>query len=391
MKKQLGSFSLAASLSIERPGITVLFGKSGAGKSSLVQAVAGLLRPDEGHITLGERHFFDSRRGINVPPHKRGVGYVFQSGRLFPHMTVKNNLLYGHRYRGTKQLSASGGGASAEFSLESVSDVLALDALMDRRPGTLSGGEKQRVAIGRALLSCPDLLLMDEPLSSLDGNRKSEILPAIERLRDQFKIPILYVSHSIEEVTRLADTLAIIDNGRIAASGSPMDLMVRLDLRPLTGRYEAGAVLEGSIAAINDQYDLMTIEITPHSDGQSEMPSQPSSLVVPGMGSGIGSGIGSGSGVVKGQRVRLRIRARDVALARARPTDTSMLNALEGTISELTDEAGAFCEVKIRTNDGAYLLARVTRFSADTLQLRVGMPIFALIKAVALDRITPQS
>ena len=246
IRKALGAFSLDVDLALPSDGITALFGASGAGKSSILNAVAGLLRPDEGRIALGEGVLFDSDARINMPVQKRHLGVVFQDGRLFPHMTVRQNLLYGARSTRT----------GVPPTLADVVDLLGLSKLLDRRPCDLSGGERQRVAIGRALLMKPDALLMDEPLAALDGARKAEVLPMLSELRALRRIPILYVSHQMDEVVRLADTLVLIDGGRIAAMDSVEALTSRLDLRHLTGRHEAGSVLRATVTGSDTEWGL---------------------------------------------------------------------------------------------------------------------------------------
>ena len=237
---RLGSFTLAAKFDTSSRGITAIFGRSGAGKTSIVNVLAGLLQPHSGRIEIDGHVLLDTKKQINVPPEKRRLGYVFQESRLFPHYSVRRNLTYGMRR--TPE-------AERRVDFDDVVGVLGIEALLDRKPRSLSGGERQRVALGRALLASPNLLLMDEPLASLDALRKQEILPFIERLRDHFDIPIVYVSHDMDEIIRLADTLILIDEGRVAAIGSVEDLTSRLDLRPLTGRYEAGSVIAAEVAA----------------------------------------------------------------------------------------------------------------------------------------------
>ena len=347
-----GSFRLSAKL--EAPaGITVLFGRSGAGKTSLLSAIAGLVRLQHGHIKVDERVLFDSERGIDVPAHHRRLGCVFQDARLLPHLSVRANLLYGYRLRPT---------AERRIHLDQVCTVLALGSLLGRRTASLSGGERQRVAIGRALLSNPSMLLMDEPLASLDLARRSEIMDYIERLRAEFQIPVVYVSHSLDEVLRLADTLVLIDAGTVIASGKVTDLMRRPDLQDYTGGTDAGAVIEARVSEYDRDYDLVT-------------------LVFPG-----GHLLCAGVGAPIGQAVRIRVRARDVAIALTEPRKTSVLNVLRGKITNIVAEpTGEAVDVSIGVGE-VVLYARVTRFSCDRLELRVGKEVFALIKAVSLDR-----
>jgi len=350
VKKCIGTFELDVRFGSEQ-GITAFFGRSGSGKTSLVNLLAGLSTPDWGRISVAGRELFNSGTGVNLTPQKRRVGYVFQEGRLFPHMTVRQNLRYGLRFVPS---------AEKRQDFKHVVDILALDRFLGRQPGSLSGGEKQRVAIGRALLTDPRLLLMDEPLASLDAGHKGEILPYIERLRDEFRIPIVYVSHSLDEVIRLADTMVLLDQGKSRASGSVEDIMSRLDLRPLTGRYEAGAVLPVTVVGSEPEFGL-TVLTCPAG-----------TLTVPELNAPVGSSF------------RLRVRARDVSLSLDKPVNTSVLNIFEGVISEILGEDGPQTEVLVDV--GVPLIARVTRKSIASLQLAPGKRIFAMIKAAAIDR-----
>ena len=247
IQHRLGAFMLDAHFRSGR-GLTALFGRSGAGKTSVVNAIAGLIRPQQGRIVIDGSVALDTERGICTPPHRRRIGYVFQEGRLFPHLTVRHNLLFGNWFAPDHE--------RRNARLADVVDLLGIAALLDRRPARLSGGEKQRVAIGRALLSSPRLLLMDEPLASLDARRKDEILPYLERLRDEAGVPIVYVSHSVAEVTRLATTIVLMSDGQVRAVGPVQEIMGRAELYPLTGRFEAGAVLAVRVAAHDPQWSL---------------------------------------------------------------------------------------------------------------------------------------
>jgi molybdate transport system ATP-binding protein len=350
VKARFGDFDLAARFTAPG-GLTALFGRSGAGKTSLVNLLAGLARPIAGHIRVGGAVLFDAAQGIDLPPEKRRVGYVFQDARLFPHLSVAHNLTYGmnrvppgERRHGFDQVVA----------------LLELEALLTRRPAGLSGGEKQRVAIGRALLASPRLLLMDEPLSALDAARKNEIMPFIERLRDDMRVPIVYVSHALDDVVRLADIMVILSGGRVVAEGEVEDIMSRLDLRPLTGRYEAGAVLAAVVIGEDRESDLSTLSF-----GAGE-------LLVPRLD------------LPRGAPLRVRVRARDVSLSLSRPIDSSVLNIFKGTIIAIEDSDGPYADVLI--NIGAPLIARITRRSLKTLGLRPGKAVYASIKASAIDR-----
>jgi molybdate transport system ATP-binding protein len=350
-----GGFALQAQFACA-PGLTALFGRSGAGKTTLVNAIAGLLTPRRARISINGRVLSDTAAGVHVPPHRRRIGYVFQDARLFPHLTVRNNLLYGRFFARI----ASGRTDNIEFN--HIVDLLGIAPLLERRPATLSGGEKQRVAIGRALLARPELLLMDEPLAALDGARKEEILPYLERLRDELRLPIVYVSHAIPEVTRLADTVVLLSDGRVQAVGSVEDLTARLDLFPLTGRYEAGAVLAATLIRHDEAWGLSVLQ------------TRAGEFLVPRL-----------EGRATGTSLRIRIRARDVTLALSPPSDTSALNILQGTVAELKP-SGDGPQVEVRLDcHGDTLLARITRLSADRLGLQPGKPVYAMVKTVALD------
>jgi len=333
-------------------GLTALFGRSGAGKTSVVNAIAGLIRPERGRIVIDGEVLLDTERGVHTPTHRRRVGYVFQEGRLFPHLTVRQNLVFGCWF-------APHGPASTR--LDDVVELLGIGPLLDRRPGRLSGGEKQRVAIGRALLAYPRLLLMDEPLASLDARRKDEILPYLERLRDQASVPIVYVSHSIAEVTRLATTVVLMSDGRVRAVGPVQEVMGRADLYPLVGRFEAGAVLAARVARYDSRWRL------------TELAGSFGTLVIPRLDAPVGAAL------------RLRIRARDVILAVTAPAGISALNVLSARVEALVPIEEGALEVQLRTGNER-LLARVTRRSGETLGLAPGRDVFALIKTVAIDR-----
>ncbi len=331
-------------------GITALFGRSGAGKTSLINLMAGLARPDRGRIALGDRVLFDSERGIDLPPEQRRMGYVFQEGRLFPHLNVRGNLEYGMKRR-------AGNGHGLSF--DRVAGLLDLGHLLERRPGGLSGGEKQRVAIGRALLSNPELLLLDEPLASLDAGRKNEILPFLERLRDDPGIPMIYVSHNMEEIVRLADVMVLISEGRVLASGDVEELLSRLDLRPLTGRFEAGSVITATLAGHDETFGLSRLAFA---GGE---------LLAPKVDLPLGTAL------------RVRIRARDVTLATRKPVQMGAQNIYRGTILQMEPDTGSRMEVLL--DIGVPLWARLSAKSAQELKLAVGMSAYAMVKSVAID------
>jgi molybdate transport system ATP-binding protein len=347
---RFGGFTLDVAFTTGAKGLTAILGRSGAGKTSLINVVAGLARPERGRVVLDGTVLVDADRGIDLAPERRRIGYVFQEGRLFPHLSVRRNLTYGLRRSGV---------ARNPIGFDHVVELLGLGPLLARYPASLSGGEKQRVAIGRALLASPRLLLMDEPLAALDPERKAEILPFIERLRDELEIPILYVSHMMEEVVRLADSVVLISEGRLAAQGSVEEVMSRLDLRPLTGRYDGGAVLAATVVAHDAEFGLTRLAFA---GGE---------LLVPSLA------------LDPGERLRLRIRARDVALAVKPPEGLSILNVLAGTVREIADDGGPLVDLVVDV--GVPLWARITARSLSGLGLRIGSPVFALVKAVAID------
>jgi len=351
IEHRLGAFELDIHFR-SGDGLTALFGRSGAGKTSVVNVIAGLIRPKKGRIVVAGTVLVDTERRIFAPTHRRRVGYVFQEGRLFPHLTVRHNLLFG-RWFAT--------GAASEARLDDVVDLLGIAPLLDRRPGRLSGGEKQRVAIGRALLASPRLLLMDEPLASLDTRRKDEIVPYLEKLRDHAGVPIVYVSHTVAEVARLADTVVLVSDGRVRATGPVEEVMGRAELYPLAGRFEAGAVFAVRVAA----HDLRW--------GLTELAGAFGKLIVPRLHLPVGAPL------------RVRIRARDVTLAVTRPSGISTLNVLAGRVEALVPIEEGALEVQLRLGEDR-LLARVTRRSGETLGLEPGRQVFALIKTVAIDR-----
>lgn len=342
LSHRLPGFRLEVELTAP-PGLTCLFGRSGSGKTTVINAVAGLLKPDRAEILL------DGQPLHHLPPHKRRIGYVFQDARLFPHLTVRGNLGYAARIRRTQPRD-----------LDRIVALLGLSALLDRRPGALSGGERQRVAIGRALLSDPRLILMDEPLAALDEARKAEILPHIETLRDELALPILYVSHSLPEVARLATTIAVIEAGHLVALGPAADLLSDPAIAPRLGLGDAGAILTARIAAHEG-------------DGLSrlELPAGP--LWLPRVAG------------TPGQTLRLRIAAQDVILSLSRPEGMSALNILPARVSALHQGSGPGALVQLDLG-GQHLLARVTRRSAEALALAPGQPVFAIVKSVAVAR-----
>jgi molybdate transport system ATP-binding protein len=352
MRSRRGALSLDVDFTAPGRGLTALFGPSGSGKSTIINAIAGMIRPDFGRICLGDDVLFDSERGIDMPIRRRRIGYVFQDGRLFPHMTVRSNLLYGWRRAADR---------ADWMEVDRLIEVLGIRPLLNRRPLALSGGEKQRVALGRALLTQPRLLLMDEPLAALDGQRKAEILPYIERLRDDVGVPLVYVTHAAEEVVRLADLMVLIDQGKMVATGTVIDLMARIDLFPLTGRYEAGAVVD----TVVEEHD--------HANQLSRLIFRGGELIVPRVMLPIGSPL------------RVRIRSRDVMLALVPPLRTSAHNILKGSVTGVRRDEGPYAEVQMGVGP-TKITARITRHSVDRMELEPGRQVYAILKSVSIDR-----
>lgn len=351
IRKRLGDFALDAAFEAPLSGVIALFGPSGAGKTSIVAAIAGLLRPDEGHIRVGGATFFDAS-GVDLPAERRRVGYVFQDARLFPHMSVAGNLRYGLKRapRGERRIA-----------FEEVVGLLGIGHLLHRRPGGLSGGERQRVALGRALLAQPRLLLMDEPLASLDAGLKEEVLPYVERLRDELAIPIVYVSHAVEEVERLASTLVLVEGGRVVACDKLSALTGRADVPLLAGRADAAAVIEATVAGHDAERALTYLDFAGGRLTASLIAAPP------------------------GRTMRLRIQARDVVLAGEEPRNLSVHNVLAGTVHAIREEPGARALVQVGVGP-TRLLARVTRDAVARLGLREGGAVFVLVKSVSVER-----
>lgn len=353
LRHAFGGFTLDVAFDAP-PGITALFGRSGSGKTTVVNVVAGLLRPDEGRITLGDRTLLDTQARLFEPPHRRRIGYVFQGARLFPHLDVRANLLYGQR---TSRPHGKGGP-----ELDHIASLLGIEALLGRRPGALSGGERQRVAIGRAILSNPALLLLDEPLAALDDDRKAEILPYLERLRDETGLPMLYVSHSVAEVARMATTLILLDAGRVTASGATAGLLADPDTAGAWARHDVGALISGRV-------------ITQTEDGLTEVATDAGPLWLP--------RVDAAPGAV----LRLHILAQDVMIARKRPEEISALNILPVRVRSLRDEGGGVLVALALGDAGSeQITARITRRSAKALGLCPGESVHAVLKAVTLAR-----
>ena len=342
-------FSLHAEFEIPARGVLGIFGHSGSGKTTLLRCIAGLENDVSGQITLNQQHWLTAHR--SRPTHRRNLGYVFQDSRLFPHKTVEKNLDYGVS---RKQPGAGNNTVDPEHLLS----LLAIGHLLQRKPHELSGGEKQRVAIARALLKSPDILLLDEPLASLDDSRKQEILPYLEKLHDELNIPMLYVSHSLPEVSRLCDYMLVLEQGRVVFAGDTHAALVDA-ASPLAHARNAAAMLVGVAIQHDPDYKLTTIQTAAGNR-----------LLVQGA-------------VALGQKTRLRIKANDVSLCVTRPAGTSILNILAGVVTECMDEADGTVLLKVDCA-GDDLLVRISRYSYIVLKLERGTSVFVQIKSAAI-------
>ncbi|MBY4677793.1 molybdenum ABC transporter ATP-binding protein ModC [Marinobacterium arenosum] len=349
-RQRLGTLNLETDLQLPASGVTALFGRSGSGKTSLINQLAGLSRPDSGRIQLNDQLLFDSRRRINLPPEKRRVGYVFQDARLFPHYRVRGNLLYGQRRRNPEKLAR-------------IVDLLGIGRLLERYPATLSGGEKQRVAIGRALLSDPQLLLMDEPLASLDLPRKRELLPWLERLAREVRLPILYVSHSLEEVLHLADRMVLLNSGQVVAQGPLEQVWQSEQLQPWLPAEQRSSLLQAEIAEHHPQYRLSALSLS------DELRLWVPQLAHP-----------------PGRPVRLMVAAQDVSLCLQRPQQTSIRNILPARVKAIRpDPDGPTVQVELAVGRQT-LFAAITHWALQELQLSTGQSLFAQLKSVSISQ-----
>jgi molybdate transport system ATP-binding protein len=351
IRKQREDFTLDVRIEVPTPGTIALFGRSGCGKTTLVNAIAGLLTPERARVALGDVVLEDTNAQVHVPVERRRIGYVFQDSRLFPHLTVIGNLRYGER-------------RAAEVhrfvDFDHVVELLGLASLLQRRPHELSGGERQRVALGRALLSQPQLMLLDEPLAALDAPRREEVLPYLERLRDEFAIPMVYVSHRFEEVLRLATHVVVMEGGRVATQGSLEAVSRHPSLRAIVGGDALGAVISGSIASCDPSTGLASIKV---GDGivHTHLPD-----------------------AAPGASVRVQLLARDLILAIHPAEGLSVRNTLAGTIVAIDAEDRETELIEVDIGAGASVLARVTRAASAALALCVGLPVWVLVKSVSV-------
>jgi len=350
LTRRRGEFVLDADFCAPMPGVTALFGRSGCGKSTMIALIAGLLAPEVGHVQIGEDVLTDTERRIAVDARHRRIGVVFQDARLFPHLSVLGNLQYGAR-----RLARN---TAAPIRFDDVVSLLGLEALTARRPHELSGGEKQRVALGRALLAQPRLLLLDEPLASLDLARREEVLPYLERMRDAMAIPIVYVSHQFDEVLRLATRVVLLDAGRVVADGELAEVSRHPALREIVGPDAVGAVISGVVESTDDA-GLTIIRV----GDATLLVDEPAT---------------------RGQRIQIQVLARDVIIASERPTGLSVRNVVAARVVSVTPDVGHAVLVELDIGRTATLLARVTARAAAELALAADRQVWALIKAVSL-------
>ncbi|WFB50130.1 molybdenum ABC transporter ATP-binding protein ModC [Vibrio coralliilyticus] len=353
-KQTLGEQKFDIDVSMPEKGITAIFGRSGAGKTSLIDVVAGLRTPDQGEITVSGKTLYSSQSKINVSAHKRRVGYVFQESRLFPHYRVKGNLLYGVRELDQQHF-------------DKVIKLLALEPLLKRYPIQLSGGEKQRVAIGRALLSKPEILLMDEPLASLDIPRKREVLPFLEQLASEIEIPIIYVSHSLNEVVRLANHIVVIDDGKVVTSGNLEDVWSSRAMRPWQSFSDQSSLFEGTVVHHNTNYALSKVKLADNVCIWVQRLE-----------------------IAPEAKVRLQVRASDVSIALDKSKKSSIRNILKAKIAQIQSHSQGTnrqsVSVKLELSENCYLWATITAWAKDELELQEGMEVFAQIKGVSVTQ-----
>ena len=356
LRMDRSAFKLDVDLQLPGQGITAIFGPSGSGKTTLLRVVAGLEKNQQGCIQIGAHIWQDTQQGIDLPTWQRALGYVFQESSLLPHLSVKDNLNFGLK----RALNSLGNvQTEAAKALQASIELLGIGSLLQRMPDQLSGGERQRVAIARAIAMQPQLLLMDEPLASLDAARRQEIFPWLAKLRDELKMPMLYVTHSAEEVTRLADYLVVLEQGQVKAQG-PVGTVLTQVVNPVVIGEDAGALIAGHIGAVDAEWHLSRVDFEGGCIWMRD------------------------AGLPVGKAVRIRILARDVSLATAEPLNTSIQNQLQGVIQSITPDAHPSQVMVVLKCGTEEVLARVTRRAISELGLQVGMPVWAQVKSVAL-------
>ena len=356
IRMQRSAFQLDVDLQLPGHGITAVFGPSGSGKTSLLRAVAGLEKDLQGRIQIDSKTWQDTQQGICLPTWQRPLGYVFQESSLLTHLSVEENLNFG--LKRAFKLARSANSDAGKALLASI-ELLGIGSLLQRMPNALSGGERQRVAIARAIAMQPQLLLMDEPLASLDAARRQEIFPWLSKLRDELKMPMLYVTHSAEEVTRLADHLVVLDQGQVKAQG-PVGTVLTQVINPVVVGEDAGALIEGCIGAVDTQWHLSRVDFEGGCVWMRD------------------------AGLTVGKAVRIRILARDVSLATTEPQNTSIQNQLRGHIQSITPDVHPSQVMVVLKCGAEEVLARVTKRAVDELALQVGQPVWAQVKSVAL-------
>ncbi len=352
-RSAFAGFALDMAEAIPLNGCTAIFGPSGAGKSTLLRMVAGFLRPDAGRIAFGDALWCDTGAGVHVPAHRRPVGYMFQDGRLFPHLSVEQNLLYADR----RSVAAG-----ARYTFGDIVKAFDLKPLLDRRPDSLSGGERQRAALARTMLTRPRLLLLDEPLSALDRGRKAEILPYLDNLAGRFGAPVLYVSHNVDEIVRIADQTVILKSGRVETIGATAEVLNAYGVDHGADAFDMGAVLTGAVIDHDDEYRLTRVAL---GDGVVSLPINKQKSA--------------------GEAVNIRIDARNVAIAASAPQDISIRNVLPATITAMNRRPNSpFIDIVLRVGD-ANLQAQVTKAASDDLSLAPGQSVYALVKTASFE------
>lgn len=346
--QKLGDLQLEVTTQLPTESITAVFGLSGAGKTSLINVIGGLTKPNTGRVVLNGRTLVDMEKGICLPPEQRHIGYVFQDARLFPHYRVKSNLRYGMS-------------PVMKDRFDDIVELLGIEKLLNRYPITLSGGEKQRVAIGRALLTAPEILLMDEPLASLDLPRKRELLPYLEKLSQDVKIPILYVSHSLDEILRLADKVIVMAQGKVKAFGALEDVWASSVLRPWLQQETLSSVVSATVHSQHSDYEMTAVIVGSQKLWIPRVEAQ------------------------QGVDVRIRIDAADVSLVLEKPQVSSIRNILAAEVVEWIED-GEQVDVKLDLGEEHYLWARITRWARDELSIRKGRKVYAQVKSVSLSR-----
>lgn len=350
VRKKLGNVNIDVNFSTESKGVTALYGQSGAGKTSVINMIAGLVTPDSGYIRFNGKELFSSENKVNIPVHKRAIGYVFQDARLFPNMSVKRNLLYGSKRHSDNSFS---------HNFDDICSLLGINHLLDRMPSKLSGGEKQRVAIGRAILSNPNILLMDEPLASLDSNRRTELLNYIGVISKGFNLPIIYVTHSAEEILRLAANMVLLEGGHIKKFGKAVTILNEISASQGYGSRDFGVICQGIVTSYDYDTELAVISF---GCGNVEVSSPPIDI---------------------DSKVRFKIDAIDVVLCASIPPATSVRNVYKGVISDIAERSNRFTDVLV--DMGVPIWARISNQSLRDMALYKGKIVYVLVKSAVIS------